>query len=201
MRSFRSLSSRFPLPGRALQPIKPGVALVRLGARRAVLLACLVAMMPLGSACTYQRAYIAYADNPGQVPLSAAPFDGEVLGVVTASESGQVWKDCTKVAEAAVWVLIDETRRLGGNAVGNIRWFPTRPTVTPDRPMCRQRWGWVLVWPMLLTPAFQVAQAEATAYRVADPVPAAGLYLLPETRSDDADLVDRIVRETANLAY
>lgn len=31
-----------------------------------------------------------------------------------------MWKDCTKVAEAAVWVLIEDTRRLGGNAVGNV---------------------------------------------------------------------------------
>ena len=146
-------------------------------------------------ACAYQRAYIAYDRREAGLPLAAAPFAGEALGVVRAAEGGPVWKDCTKVAEAAVWVLIDETRRLGGNAVGNIRWFPNEAPV-PDRPCCRQRWGWVLVWPVLATPAFQVAEVEGTAYRLAEPVNhASAVYLIPESADARADLVTRIVED------
>jgi hypothetical protein len=147
----------------------------------------------LSGACAYQRAYIAYDRSVEGLPLAATPLDGEVIGVVRAAESGPVWKDCTAVARAAVWVLIDETRRLGGNAVGNIRWFPNESAAT-DRPTCRQRWGWVLVWPVLVTPAFQVAEVEGTAYRLAEPVNhASAVYLIPESADARADLVTRIV--------
>ena len=163
-----------------------------------VLLAVAVA---LSGACAYQRAYVAY-DHPEQgLPLAAAPLTGEAIGVVRAAEGGPVWKDCTAVARAAVWVLIDETRRLGGNAVGNIRWFPNDPGDTTDRPCCRQRWGWVLVWPVLATPAFQIAEVEGTAYRLAEPERAASrLYVIPETEGARADLVARIVSDATTGA-
>jgi hypothetical protein len=156
-----------------------------------VLLAVAVA---LSGACAYQRAYVAY-DHPEQgLPLAATSFAGEAIGVVRAAEGGPVWKDCTAVARAAVWVLIDETRRLGGNAVGNIRWFPNDPGDTTDRPCCRQRWGWILVWPLLATPAFQIAEVEGTAYRLAEPVNhASAVYLIPESAEARAELVARIV--------
>jgi hypothetical protein len=158
--------------------------------------ALLATAVILSGACTYQRAYIAYDRYKGGLPLAATPLDGEAVGVVTAAESGPVWKDCTKVAEAAVWVLIDETRGVGGNAVGNIRWFPDETAATTDRPCCRQRWGWVLVWPVLATPAFQIARVRGTAYRLAAPKrDANGLYVIPETEDAWADLVARIVND------
>jgi hypothetical protein len=163
-----------------------------------VLLAVAVA---LSGACAYQRAYIAY-DRPEQaLPLAETPLAGEAIGVVKAAEGGPVWKDCTKVAKAAVWVLIDETRRRGGNAVGNIRWFPNDPGDTTDRPCCRQRWGWVLVWPVLATPAFQIAEVEGTAYRLAEPAhEASGIYLIPETADARAELAAQIVGDVLSSA-
>jgi hypothetical protein len=164
------------------QPTTAGIA--------GVLLAVAVTF---SGACAYQRAYIAYGRPEAGLPLAAAPFAGEAIGVVRAAEMGPVWKDCTRVAEAAVWVLIDETRRLGGNAVGDIRWFPNE-SATTDRPCCRQRWGWVLVWPVLATPAFQVAKVEGTAYRLAEPVhEQGGVYLIPDGAEARAELVARIV--------
>lgn len=164
------------------QPATAGIA--------GVLLAVAVTF---SGACAYQRAYIAYGRPEAGLPLAAAPFAGEAIGVVRAAEMGAVWKDCTKVAKAAVWVLIDETRRLGGNAVGDIRWFPNESAAT-DRPCCRQRWGWVLVWPVLATPAFQVAKVEGTAYRLGEPVhEEGGVYLIPDGAEARAELVSRIV--------
>lgn len=161
----------------------------------------LLVAVALSSACAYQRAYVAY-DRPEQgLPLAATPLSGEDIGVVRAAEGGPVWKDCTAVARAAVWVLIDETRRLGGNAVGNIRWFPNDPGDTTDRPCCRQRWGWVLVWPVLATPAFQIAEVEGTAYRLAEPaLDGSGVYLIPEAADAQADLVTQIVSDATTGA-
>lgn len=156
----------------------------------------LAVAVTFSGACAYQRAYIAYGRPEAGLPLAAAPFAGEAIGVVRAAEMGPVWKDCTKVAEAAVWVLIDETRRLGGNAVGGIRWFPNESAAT-DHPCCRQRWGWVLVWPVLATPAFQIAEVEGTAYRLAKPAhEGGGFYPIPEGAKAQTELVARIVDDT-----
>lgn len=161
----------------------------------------LTSAVALTGACAYQRAYINYDRHEGGMPLAATAFAGESLGVVVAAESGPVWKDCTEVAEAAVWVLIDEARRLGGNAVGDIRWFPGEQPLTTDRPTCRQRWGWVLVWPVLATPAFQVSKVEGTAYRIeATNDHSAGIFVIPESREARAKLVGRIVNGGATGA-
>jgi len=155
--------------------------------------ALLAVAVALSGACAYQRAYVAYDQHEGGLPLAATPFAGEAVGVVKAAESGPVWKDCTAIAKAAVWVLIDETRRVGGNAVGNIRWFPSESAAT-DRPCCRQRWGWVLVWPVLATPAFQIAEVEGTAYRIAETAREVnGVYHIPENAEARAELAARIV--------
>jgi hypothetical protein len=161
----------------------------------------LAVAVTLSGACAYQRAYVAYDGPEARAPLAASPFAGEAIGVVRAAEGGPVWRECTKVAEAAVWVLIDETSRLGGNAVGNIRWFPNESAAT-DRPCCRQRWGWVLVWPVLATPAFQIAKVEGTAYRRAGPVrEEGGVYVIPEGAEARAELVARIVDDALVGAY
>ncbi|MCP4902390.1 MAG: hypothetical protein GY906_35940, partial [bacterium] len=83
-------------------------------------------VVPLG-ACTYHRAYIDYPEGTGEMPLRAGAFSGEALGPVRGGEGGAIWKDCTKVAQASVWVMIQQTQAMGGNAIGNIRWFPDRP--------------------------------------------------------------------------
>ncbi|MCP4897644.1 MAG: hypothetical protein GY906_11785, partial [bacterium] len=63
----------------------------------------------------------------------------------------------------------------------------------PEEPKCRQRWGWILIWPVLATPAFQVAQVEATAYRVDPAQVSSSLFFIPETRSEQAQLVEKIL--------
>jgi len=130
----------------------------------------IVATIGLGAGgCSYRRAYLAQPDYGQSVMVRLEPLGGESLGIVRAAEKGPVWKDCTDIAEASLWVLIEETRRRGGNAVGSVRWFPATQDRSPEEPACRQKWGWILIWPMLATPAFQVSRVEAVAYRVADP--------------------------------
>lgn len=155
----------------------------------------MVGLLLAVSACTYHRAYISYEDQAGDIAMRARSWDGERLGVVRASEGGAVWKDCTTVAEASIWVLMDEARRLGGNAIGDFRWVPQHPEHSSEVPMCRQRWGWFLIWPAVLSPAFQSAGVEAVAYRIPDAeTPRAGLYPIPESRAERQALAERIAR-------
>lgn len=161
--------------------------------RRGVML--LVALMAVATGCTYHRAYIDYEDHEGNVAMQPGGWDGERLGVVRASEGGAVWKDCTTVAEASIWVLMEETRKLGGNAIGEFRWVPQHPKRSSELPTCRQRWGWFLIWPAVLSPAFQSAGVEAVAYRVDDPKQArGGVYLIPEGERERWALAGRIAR-------
>jgi hypothetical protein len=78
-----------------------------------------------------------------------------------------------------------------------------RPTIprnqnrTTDDPTCRKKWGWILVWPVLATPAFQSARVEAVAYNVPDAsTTVAGLYVIPEGEADRAELAARIVADS-----
>jgi len=155
----------------------------------------LVGVVVAASACTYHRAYVSYDGQVGDVAIQAAGWDGERLGVVRASEGGAVWKDCTTVAEASLWVLMEQTRTLGGNAIGDFRWVPQHPKHSSEVPMCRQRWGWFLIWPAVLSPAFQSAGVEAVAYRIDEGSKArAGLYPIPDSEPERRELAARIAR-------
>ena len=155
----------------------------------------MVGLLVAVSACTYHRAYVSYDEQGSDVAMRAAGWDGERLGVVRASEGGAVWKDCTTVAEASIWILMEETRKLGGNAIGDFRWVPQHPKHSSEVPMCRQRWGWFLIWPAVLSPAFQSAGVEAVAYRVDNPGQArAGVYPIPESETERRALAERIAR-------
>jgi len=157
----------------------------------------LVTLVAAGAGCSYNRAYIDYSAADWKLPLNAEPVAGERLGAVHASEGGALWRECTDVARGSVWVLIADAREMGGNAIGDVRWFPAKPDLDHRTPVCKKKWGWFLFWPVLLTPGFQSAIVEATAYRVADPEKArAGLYVIPERPDEQRALVDRIVAET-----
>jgi hypothetical protein len=149
----------------------------------------------VSSGCSYHRAYVSYEEGDGTLPIRRDGWQGERLGTVSAKEGGAIWKNCTRVAEGSVWVLMEETRKLGGNAIGEIRWFPERRATTD--PVCRQGWGWVLIWPVLATPAFQSARAVAVAYRVDESVPMeSGMFLIPESVEERRELAARIAADT-----
>jgi hypothetical protein len=154
-----------------------------------VLLLCVVS-------CTYHRAHFNHADYAAEMPLSDQPWSGEEIGPVAANEAGAVWIDCTRAAKGTVWILIDETRRMGGNAIGDIRWIPKKEKKDLRVPSCRKAWGWVLLWPALLSPVFMSSRAEGIAYKVDESeLPRAGLYLIPETDEGQMQLVERILAD------
>lgn len=166
--------------------------------RLMTLVACVVV---IGSAfgCSFHRAYVSYSKFEEDVQVAAAGWDGRRLGPVSAHEGGALWEKCTAVAEGSLWVLMEDTRKMGGNAIGEIRWIPRNQNRTTDDPTCRKKWGWILVWPVLATPAFQSARVEAVAYNVPDAGAAvAGLYLIPEDARQRTALARRIVNDTVS---
>jgi hypothetical protein len=152
----------------------------------------------VSAGCSYHRAYIAYTEAGGEVAVRSDGWDGVRLGRVTAKEGGAIWKDCTKVAEGSLFVLMEEARKLGGNAIGEIRWIPMNPQRVTTDPTCKQKWGWFLIWPVLATPGFQSAGVEAYAYQVADPKDLkAGMYLIPDGAGERELLAELILSDAS----
>jgi hypothetical protein len=161
-----------------------------------VMAVCCVVLVS-ASGCSFHRAYVSYNKVENDVQVAAEGWDGRRLGPVSAREGGALWEKCTSVAEGSLWVLMQDTRKMGGNAIGEIRWIPKSSKRATEEPTCRRKWGWVLVWPVLATPGFMSARVEAVAYNVPDiDATQADLYLIPEGESERAALARRIVAET-----
>ena len=156
----------------------------------------------LSVSCTYHRAHLNHSDYAAKMPISDSAWEGESLGPVAANEAGAIWNDCTKSVKGTLWILIDETKRMGCNAIGDIRWIPKKEKKgNLTVPTCRKAWGWFLVWPAVASPVFMSSRAEAVAYKIDETkMPRAGLYLIPETEAGQMKLVERILAESYSAA-
>jgi hypothetical protein len=162
-----------------------------------MILVVFIMVFSSGLGCSYHRAYVSYSKVEGDVQVAAAGWDGRRLGPVSAHEGGALWERCTAVAEGSLWVLMDDTKKMGGNATGEIRWIPRNRSRTTADPTCRKKWGWILIWPVLVTPAFQSARVEATAYHVPDTrATQAGLFLIPEDPGERRVLAQRLAEKS-----
>jgi uncharacterized protein YbjQ (UPF0145 family) len=141
------------------------------------------------SACTTHRAHIKYTAYQEDMRVDAQPVAGQALGKVQAGEGGAVWADCSKNADYAVKNLIAEAKARGANAIGEVRWSASNSS----EPACEKGWGWVALWPFLLTPVFMSADVEATAYRVAQPAAGAGVYMLPKGADEERAFVTMMI--------
>jgi hypothetical protein len=169
--------------------------------RRLIAGTLVVSLLFLVTSCTYHRAHINYSDYAAEMLMKDSAWDGEQLGRVEANEAGAIWNECTKSAKGTIWVLIDETKRLGGNAIGDIRWIPRKHEKDLRVPTCKKGWGWFLVWPVVASPVFMSSRAEANAYKVDEAnLPRAGLYLIPETAEGQEKLVERILAEATSVS-
>ena len=160
-----------------------------------ILVTCAALLAP---GCAYHRAYVSYEDQDG-FPIRTEGFSrGQRLGIVTAKEGGAIWNECTSVAEGALWVLMDEARRKGDNAIGEIRWFPDDSDLGDQTiPRCRKRWGFILLYPFLVTPLFATTRVEAQVYLLPESaLESANVYVIPESIEGRTKLVETILADT-----
>jgi hypothetical protein len=164
--------------------------------KKSVVMLAVAVIVSLGFGCSYHRAYISYSQYKEDVRVAATGWEGQRLGTVSAGEGGAIWERCTDVAEGSMWVLMEDARRMGGNALGDIRWVPQNPGRTTEEPTCKKKWGWFLVWPVLVTPGFMSARVEAVAYAVpGSGATREGLYLIPDDPDERAAVIERIVAD------
>ncbi len=151
----------------------------------------LVAVTTIG--CSFHRAFVRYDEIDEEVVIQAESWPGERLGEVRASEGGAIWDDCTEIASRSLWLLVEQAQAMGGNAIGDVRWFTECSPEPIVEPTCERRWGWFVLWPGLLTPAFMGAEVDAVVYRIPSNVETrSDLIVLPEDRAELGKLVDRM---------
>lgn len=150
-------------------------------------LTILVATSFLIGACTTHKAHFNYSDFKSEMPVTAGSQNGEEVGAVEGSQGGFVWTTCRDQARDAVRKLIANARAKGGNAIGNIKW---RADGTSN-PTCKRSWGFVLIWPFLLTPLFASSHVDATAYKKS--IKKAWLFMLPMNETKQEALIEEII--------
>ena len=161
---------------------------------------CLLALQ--WSGCSTSRAFIKYDSFTGDgVTVNPGSVSGTAVGPVKGDSGGAVWADCTAKATESVYEMIAEAKAQGANAIGDIKWA----AMGDSTPSCKKGWGYVVLWPFLLTPLFMSTAVSATAYKVDGSTPAApaapakkkksGFYMIPDSKEAQAKLAEEITSD------
>ena len=144
------------------------------------------------SACSTHQAYINYNEFKGDMPIKDGSWNSESLGQVRGEDGGAVWNNCTEKARGSVREMIAQAKMRGANAIGDVRWTASGT----NTPTCKKGWGWVMLWPFLLTPLFMSTEVRGTAYKVSGKVSHNGLWNLPVTQEGEDDLINKILAQS-----
>lgn len=117
----------------------------------------------LVSGCTTFKYDLDYKAQKAPVKISTGPGKGEDLGYVTDESGGYIWSNCQQRAQMSLDELYANAKAKGADSIGNIIWDSTG---TSD-PGCRRGWGYLILWPLALTPVFMNTRVEAVAYKSA----------------------------------
>lgn len=141
------------------------------------------------SACSTTPGLIDYGKVDPSFKVVPGSLQGQAIGNLMSDEGGAVWDDCTEKAIESLKVLIAEAKAMGANAIGDIRWDASRNST----PACKKGWGYILLWPFLLTPLFMSTRVDATAYKITAPAKKAGIYEIPDDQAGQLALARKIV--------
>ena len=151
----------------------------------------LIAILSLQwSACSTSRALVDYKSvgEESKVQVNEGSVDGKSLGIVKGDEGGAIWASCTEKAEDSMRIMLLEAKEKGANAVGDIKWYASQSS----RPACKKGWGYLVIWPFILTPLFMSTEVEAHAYKVEGGRNHAGLIMIPEDHAAQEKLVRQL---------
>lgn len=126
-------------------------------------LICLFLIGTFLSGCSIYPLKISYQEFSDEILVKTDSWNGENLGKVRGTSGGFLWSDCRNAAHSAMHDLIENAKKKGGNAIGEVKWDAS----STANPMCQKRWVFFLFPPALLTPFFIHVGIEANAYKVA----------------------------------
>jgi len=141
------------------------------------------------SACSTSKALIDYNGFDSTVQIHTDAVSGTALGPVKGDEGGAIWTDCTDKASESLRYLIAEAKNKGANAVGDLKWYATHNST----PSCKKGWGYLVIWPFILTPLFMSTEVEGVAYKLDHASKTSGMYMLPNSEQEEAALIRQIL--------
>jgi len=139
------------------------------------------------AACSTQTAYIDKKESQDGVKLSNDAFKGQNLGAIKAEDGGAIWDKCDEKAEGSLRELAHKAKSMGANAVGDIRWTATKSS----EPSCKKGWGYLVIWPFILTPLLMSTQVTGVAYKTTGA--RAGLFMLPNNQAEEDAFVKQVL--------
>ena len=161
--------------------------------KRQIALVFLIMVLGLQwSGCSTSRALVDYKSlgEQSQVQVHEGAVGGTSVGIVKADEGGAIWASCTEKAEESMRLLLLQAKEKGANAVGDVKWYATQDST----PSCKKGWGYLIIWPFILTPLFMSTEVEAHAYKVEGGKKHAGLIMIPETHDEQERLIKQLAQ-------
>jgi hypothetical protein len=123
-----------------------------------------------------------------KIQVNEGSVNGKSLGIVKGDEGGAIWANCTQKAEESMRIMLLEAKEKGANAVGDIKWYATQDST----PSCKKGWGYLVIWPFILTPLFMSTEVEAHMYKVEGGKRNAGLIMIPTNHAEQELLIKRL---------
>jgi hypothetical protein len=140
------------------------------------------------SGCSTSTAFINPETMDSTVQVRNGSFNGSSLGVAKGDEGGAIWTNCSEKAAESVRSMIAQAKGAGANAIGNLKWYASGTSV----PSCKKGWGYLVVWPFVLTPLFMSTAVTGDMYKVSGKSHA-GMIMLPESAEAQLALAKKIV--------
>jgi uncharacterized protein YbjQ (UPF0145 family) len=144
------------------------------------------------SGCSTSTAFINYdnIDSSTGVKVKADSFSGTNMGAVKGDEGGAIWSNCSEKAADSVRSMMAQAKMAGANAVGDLKWYASGNAVAS----CKKGWGYLVIWPFILTPLFMSTAVTGTMYKISGKkVATSGVYFIPDTTEAQLALARSIV--------
>lgn len=141
------------------------------------------------SGCSTHKAYLKYESLSDNIQIKDESLSGKALGHVRGNEGGAIWDNCTKKAEDSVREMVAQAKKLGANAIGDIKWYASGNS----NPTCKKGWGYLLIWPFILTPLFMSTAVDGTAYQIGHGKKSSSIFSLPQNKQEEDELIQKIM--------
>ena len=99
--------------------------------------------------CTTSNSFVDYDKRQMYSGGNAGNIEFMEIGLVDASTQGFVWTSCDEMVTQVSDQLREEARKVGGNAIINVRWRDFDSGMLVRHPTCTTAWGWTAVPPLL----------------------------------------------------
>ena len=120
------------------------------------------------SGCSYKSAGFVNYDKQVYSGSEAGNKTFKEIGPVMIVERDFIWADCNELSHKALNNIKALSIKNGGDSIINLKWIVGSSHMQTNAAICEQQFGWILLWPVLLTPVTQNVMLEGTIIKFDD---------------------------------